>query len=159
VQIGPKDGDVDAEASTAKGRRVGKKTGIRAVARLLARADNFSPVLFVDQPLFGVDGALTKEREKLTAELLRSARQLGEKLGVPVALWENCTQPIRRLSGYPPGSVALVEIDGLAPFVYSNFRGRLRRGIDPNGEACLRAMGQGEDLDMERAVVHAVAVL
>ena len=86
----------DAESDQPHRGRV----AARAMARLLGRADNGAPVIFVDQPLYGhhvstgddpaADAAI---RELLDARLIDEARELGRQLRIPVVSWSECVAP------------------------------------------------------------------
>ena len=136
----------DAESDQPHRGRV----AARAMARLLGRADNGAPVIFVDQPLYGhhvstgddpaADAAI---RELLDVRLIDEARELGRQLRIPVVSWSECVAPACDAAaaegGVPSaraeemtrqGRVAIVELDGIAPQTYCNLRGRLVRGSD-----------------------------
>ena len=142
------------ESDPRKGR-----VAARATARLLGRADNSEPIVFIDQPLYGhhvstggtgdgggadADAARKAELDEL---LLAQGMELGQRLGgVPVVGWASCVAPAcdsaaaaEAPGGVPSarveaatkeGRVALVEFDGLAPQTYCNLRGRLIRGTE-----------------------------
>lgn len=117
----------------AKGR-----TLARAAARLLARRDTHAPLLLVDQPLFAGRCDEGTQRPRLEAELLRQAARLAARLRVPLLRWREVVGPAVAAAGGEEGKaealsavrIALVELGGVAPFIYSNLNGLMERDED-----------------------------
>ena len=115
----------------AKGR-----TLARAAARLLARQDSSAPLLLLDQPLYA--GLCDDETQAgLEAELLSQAPRLAAALRLPLLRWSECVGPAiaaaggeaeeRKAAALWEGRVALVELGGISPYVYSNLNGLMER--------------------------------
>jgi hypothetical protein len=162
-----------------------RRTACRTVARLLGAEGTGEPILFLDQPIFGhhlsagdaAQDAAT--RAALGARLIQRGRRLAWQLGVRLAPWTVCIAPpsdgaemgtASATDGADAaariGRVALLELDGVAPQVYSNLRGRLIRGSDrargraPNGQGPPSSLVQSAaPQGAERIVLHALASL
>ena len=162
-----------------------RRTACRTVARLLGAESTGEPILFLDQPIFGhhlsagdaAQDAAT--RAALGARLIQRGQRLARQLGVRFAPWTVCIAPpsdgaemgtASATGGADAaariGRVALLELDGVAPQVYSNLRGRLIRGSDrargraPNGQGPPSSLVQSaEPQGAERIVLHALASL
>jgi len=136
-----KDGDEGSRPDAHHGAR--RRTACRTVARLLGAEGTGEPILFLDQPIFGhhlsagdaAQDAAT--RAALGARLIQRGRRLARQLGVRFAPWTVCIAPpsdgaemgtASATDGADAaariGRVALLELDGVAPQVYSNLRGR-----------------------------------
>ena len=178
-----KDGDEGSRPEAHQGAR--RRTACRTVARLLGAEGTGEPILFLDQPIFGhhlsagdaAQDAAT--RAALGARLIQRGRRLAWQLGVRLAPWTVCIAPpsdgaemgtASATDGADAaariGRVALLELDGVAPQVYSNLRGRLIRGSDrargraPNGQGPSSSLVQSAaPQGAERIVLHALASL
>jgi len=178
-----KDGDEGSRPDAHQGAR--RRTACRTVARLLGAEGTGEPILFLDQPIFGhhlsagdaAQDAAT--RAALGARLIQRGRRLARQLGVRLAPWTVCIAPpsdgaemgtASATDGADAaariGRVALLELDGVAPQVYSNLRGRLIRGSDrargraPNGQGPSSSLVQSAaPQGAERIVLHALASL
>ena len=178
-----KDGDEGSRPDAHQGAR--RRTACRTVARLLGAEGTGEPILFLDQPIFGhhlsagdaAQDAAT--RAALGARLIQRGRRLARQLGVRLAPWTVCIAPpsdgaemgtASATDGADAaariGRVALLELDGVAPQVYSNLRGRLIRGSDrargraPNGQGPPSSLVQSAaPQGAERIVLHALASL
>jgi hypothetical protein len=178
-----KDGDEGSRPDAHHGAR--RRTACRTVARLLGAEGTGEPILFLDQPIFGhhlsagdaAQDAAT--RAALGARLIQRGRRLARQLGVRLAPWTVCIAPpsdgaemgtASATDGADAaariGRVALLELDGVAPQVYSNLRGRLIRGSDrargraPNGQGPPSSLVQSAaPQGAERIVLHALASL
>ena len=72
---------------------------------------------------------------RLAAQLFEQAAQLAAALRVPLLLWKQCVGPAvaaaggeeRKAEALAVGRVALVELGGVAPWVYSNLNGLMER--------------------------------
>ena len=135
------DGDEGSRPDAHQGAR--RRTACRTVARLLGAEGTGEPILFLDQPIFGhhlsagdaAQDAAT--RAALGARLIQRGRRLARQLGVRFAPWTVCIAPpsdgaemgtASATDGADAaariGRIALLELDGVAPQVYSNLRGR-----------------------------------
>ena len=180
---GANDGDEGSRPDAHQGAR--RRTACRTVARLLGAEGTGEPILFLDQPIFGhhlsagdaAQDAAT--RAALGARLIQRGRRLARQLGVRLAPWTVCIAPpsdgaemgtASATDGADAaariGRVALLELDGVAPQVYSNLRGRLIRGSDrargraPNGQGPSSSLVQSAaPQGAERIVLHALASL
>lgn len=131
------------------------RTLARAAVRLLARDDNGEPVIWLDQPLYqpyeGLALGKASEQAELESELLQQAKLLSQCLDVPLVLWKNSVAPrptedpvtcpgahpgmvqaqtLTRATGAELSRTSWIELfehSGLAPFVYSNLRGLVKR--------------------------------
>lgn len=126
----------------------------RSLIRLLVRSDSRQPVIYCDALFFTSGGY----RQPLWAEIMRQAEALKAHMGIPVV--HACStlprhpidetrggyvRAVKRL-GYDVAWVDLLELDGVAPYTYSEVRPARRaakraRGARAGAEAPLAACG------------------